>query len=133
MLDAYLVAEKTVVTAQGDSQVLDISPALNQYLLLTLKVSAAVEQESLEVTIYTSPDGATWDSKPAASFPQCFYCGTYPLLLDLSQAPGMHFLRAHWEVTRWGRGETTPRFEFSLRVRQVPPEMLATGTAKGSA
>jgi hypothetical protein len=34
------------------------------------------------------------------------------------------FVRAHWEVARWGRGTETPMFEFSLRIQEVPSEIL---------
>jgi len=59
-----------------------------------------------------------------ASLPQKFYVGEYPLLVDVSQASGAKFLRAHWEVNRWGRGPVTPSFEMSLRVREVPAALL---------
>src|SRR5271166_1935768 len=116
MFDVFLVPEKTIITAKGDSEPLDVSAASNPVFLLTLSITDVIEQESIEVSLFTSPDGTTWDSKAAASFPQKFYVGEYPLLVDLSSASGAKFLRAHWEVNRWGRGATTPKFEFSVRI-----------------
>lgn len=124
MFDAFLVPEKTIVTAKGDSAALDIGGAASAVFLVTLSVTEVVEQESIELSLFTSADGATWDTKPAASFPQKFYIGDYPLLVDLSATPGAKFLRAHWEVSRWGRGPTTPTFELGLRVREVSREAL---------
>jgi len=34
------------------------------------------------------------------------------------------FVRAHWEVARWGRGTETPMFEFCLTVKEVPASIL---------
>ncbi|HUI83966.1 MAG TPA: hypothetical protein VL240_07075 [Candidatus Binatia bacterium] len=130
MLDAFLVPFNSVVTAKGDSEALDISGAANPVFLLTLSVGSIVEQESIELSVFTSADGATWETKPVASLPQKFYVGEYPLLVDLSAQPNAKFLRAHWEVTRWGRGPTTPRFEIAVRVREVSREALHEATAE---
>ena len=130
MLDAFLVPEKTVLTAKGDSEPLDISAASNPVFLMTLSVTSVVEQESIEVSVFTSADGTTWDAKAAAALPQKFYVGEYPLLVDLSAAAGPKFIRAHWEVSRWGRGSTTPKFEIGLRFREVSRESLAEAQAE---
>jgi hypothetical protein len=42
------------------------------------------------------------------------------------------FVRAHWEVARWGRGTETPMFEFSLRVKEIPSEILRETRAKAA-
>src|SRR5271166_3489362 len=102
MFDAFLVPEKTIVTAKGNSLPLDVSAASNPVFLLTLSITDVIEQESIEVSLFTSADATTWDPKPIASFPQRFYTGSYPLLVDLSAA-GAKFIHAHWEVNRWGR------------------------------
>jgi len=130
MLDAFLVPENTVVTAKGDSAPLDTSEAASRVFLMTLSVSSIVEQEALEVSLFTSADGTTWETKPVASLPQKFYLGEYPLLVDLSQSPSAKFVRAHWEVTRWGRGSTTPKFEIGLRLREVSKEALQEAEAE---
>src|ERR1039458_28296 len=116
MIDAFLIPDHTIITAKGDSEPLDVSAAANPALLATLSITKTVEQESIEVTFFTSADGVTWEAKPVASLPQKFYIGEYPLLVDLSQASGAKFLRAHWEVNRWGRGPVTSSFEARLRV-----------------
>jgi hypothetical protein len=93
-------------------------------LLVTLQIEAAVEQEALDLSVWGSADGATWTAKPLLTFPQRFYVGEMPMLLDLSAQTDIQHLRAHWEVNRWGRGDTTPMFEFQVAVREVPPELL---------
>ncbi|MBV8050063.1 MAG: hypothetical protein JOZ80_02670 [Acidobacteriaceae bacterium] len=133
MIDTYLVPEKTVVNAKGDGAAVDMSAAGNRVFLLTLHITNIVEQESLDVSIQGSPDGAAWNPKPLTVFPQKFYRGQHPLLLDLSGQPDIKFLRAHWEVGRWGRGSETPMFEFSISMKEVPSDMLKEATAEAKA
>src|SRR6516165_12671508 len=120
MIDTFLILEKTTITAKGDSEPLDVNGAANRVFLATLSITKIVEQESFELSFFTSADGTAWEAKPVATLPQKFYPGEYPLLVDLSPSDTAKFLRAHWEVNRWGRGPTAPTFEASLRVREVP-------------
>jgi hypothetical protein len=130
MMEAFLVPEKTVVTAKGDGPALDVSRSEGRIFLLTLAIANIIEQESLDVGIFGSADGAAWDAKPVAAFPQKFYREEAPLLLDLTARPEIKFLRAHWDVARWGRGAETPMFEFSVAVREVPREILAEAAGR---
>jgi len=133
MIDHNLVALHTVATCKGDSPAFDVSGAANRVFLLTLKITKIIEQESLDVSIFTSADGATWDAKSIAAFRQEFYAGETPLLLDLTAHPQVKFVRAHWEVARWGRGTETPMFEFCVTMREVPPDILREATAEAKA
>jgi hypothetical protein len=133
MIDAHLVLEKTVASAKGDGAGFDISAAANRVFLLTLQITDIVEQESLDVTVYGSPDGAAWGAKPLAGFPQKFYRGQHPILLDLTGQPDIKYVRAHWEVNRWGRGTETPMFEFHVTIREIPSEILKEAAAEAKA
>jgi hypothetical protein len=132
-IDTFLVPEKTVVNAKGDGAALDISGAASHVFLLTLDITNILEQESLDVSIFGSADGAAWGAKPLIAFPQKFYRGQHPLLLDLSAHGEAKFIRAHWDVGRWGRGTTTPMFEFNLAIREVSPDILKEATAEAKA
>ena len=79
MLDAFLVPEKTVVTAKGDSEALYVSGAANRVFLVTLSINEVVEQESIEIGLFTSADGTTWEAKPVATMTQKFYVGEYQI------------------------------------------------------
>jgi len=125
MIDSYLVPEGTVITANGDSAALDLSAAASRAFLLTLSVKSVIEQQSIEVSLFTSADGAAWDTKPIATLPQKFYAGEYPMIVPLDGSPNAKFVRAHWDLNRWGRGANAPRFEIGLRFREIPPEMLS--------
>jgi len=124
MIDTFLVAEKTAVNAKGDGPAVDVSGAANRVLLLTLEITKIIEQESLDVSVVGSADGTAWGAKAVVAFPQRFYCGDFPLLLDLTAHPEVKFVRAHWEVARWGRGVETPMFEFGVRLKEIPKEIL---------
>lgn len=129
-MEAFLVPDKTLVNAKGDGPALDVSRAEGRIFLLTLAITNIVEQESLDVAIFGSADSVTWDAKPVAAFPQKFYREEVPLLADLTARPEVKFLRAHWEVARWGRGSETPMFEFSVKLREVPKEILAEAAGR---
>jgi hypothetical protein len=133
MIDTSLVAENTVVSAKGDGPAVDVSGASNVVFLLTLSITNIIEQESLEVSIHGSADGTTWNPKPVVTFPQKFYAGETPLLLDLTAHSDVKFVRAHWEVARWGRGTETPMFEFSLRLKEIPPDVMREVAAQAKA
>ena len=133
MIDTFLVPDKTVVNAKGDGPMIEVSDAANRVFLLSLNITGIVEQESLDVSIQGSPDGTTWVPKPVTNFPQKFYQAQHPLLLDLTGHPSVKFLRAHWEVSRWGRGSETPMFEFNVTIKEVPAEILKEATAEAKA
>jgi hypothetical protein len=133
MIDTDLVAAKTVVSAKGDGATIDVSGAAGRVFLVTLEITRIIEQESLDVSIHGSADGATWGVKPVAAFPQKFYCGQTPLLLDLTAHPDVKFVRAHWDVARWGRGVETPMFEFGARLKEIPADVLREASAEAKA
>jgi hypothetical protein len=130
MIDTDLVPAKTVVTAKGDGVPVDLSGASHRVFLLTLSITNIIEQESIDVSVYGSPDGSAWSPKPLGSFPQKFYRGQQPMLLDLTQHQDVKFVRAHWEASRWGRGTETPMFEFGVSIKEVSREILREASAE---
>jgi hypothetical protein len=124
MIDTYLVEPKTVVRAKGDGPAVDVSDAKNRVFLLTLEITNIIEQESLDVAVYGAADETTWGAKPIISFTQSFYRGEQPLLLDLTLQPETKFVKAHWEVNRWGRGGDEAMFEFGVSLKEISAEVL---------
>ena len=110
--------------------------AVNPFLFTGIKMQTSaserypIEQESLELSVFGSADGAAWEAKPIITFPQKFYCGQSPFLLDLTAHPDVKFVRAHWEVARWGRGTEIPMFEFGVSMREVPAYILQAARAE---
>jgi hypothetical protein len=132
MIDTFLVQEN-VVSAKGDGAPIDVSSAVNRIFLLSLNITEIVEQESLDVSVFGSADGAAWGPKPLTYFPQKFYRAEHPMLLDLTPHPEVKFLRAHWEVARWGRGTEIPMFKFGVSIREVPADILKEAAAEAQA
>ena len=133
MIDTSLVKGKIVATCKGDGPAVDLSGATSRVFLLTLVICKIIEQESLEISIFASADGEAWGAKSLAAFPQKFYCGETPLLLDLTAHADVKFIRLHWEVARWGRGSETPMFEFDVAMKEVPADILKEATAEAKA
>jgi hypothetical protein len=128
--ETILVPANTIATAKGDGAAVDVSGARNRVFLVTLAITKIIEQESLDVSIFGSADGTTWTPKSIAAFRQEFYCGEYPLLLDLTEHADVKLVRAHWDVARWGRGTETPMFEFGVTMREVPSDILREARAE---
>ena len=118
MLPNFLLPE-TTVRAAGTGPEIDLGEQQGETLILTLGITRIIEQESLDVAIWGSSDGSDWGAKPLITFPQKFYCGTYQILLDLSDRPDIRYLRTKWQVSRWGRGDPKPLFGFYLFAQEA--------------
>ncbi len=124
MLPNFLLPEG-LIREDGEGSAISLASARSKVLLLTLGITRIIEQESLEVTIWGSPDQADWGAKPLAAFPQKFYCGTYQLLVDLRDRPEIQYLKVKWKVDRWGRGEPNPLFGAYLFAQETQTRAVA--------
>jgi len=124
MLPEFLLPETTVREA-GAGPAIALGSNQGGVLILTLGITRIIEQESLDLSIWGSADGVEWGAKPLSAFPQKFYCGTYQLVLDLSDRSDVKFLRAKWQVNRWGKGDPTPLFDLYLFVKELQHEAMA--------
>ena len=121
MLPEFLLQETTVREA-GQSPDSDLGEPQSGTLILTLGITRIIEQESIDISIWGSADGTDWGPKPLVAFPQKFYCGTYQLLLDLAERP-VKYLRAKWQVNRWGKGDPKPLFTLYLFAQAMEREL----------
>ena len=121
MLPQFLLPETTVRDA-GQSPDIDLGELQSGTLVLTLGLTRIIEQESIDVSFWGSVDGSDWGSKPLVAFPQKFYYGTYQILLDLTDRP-VRFLRAKWQVNRWGKGDPKPLFGIYLFAQAMDSEL----------
>jgi len=126
MLPGFLLPETTIREA-GNGSELDLGDMRGRVLLVTLGITRIIEQESLDVAVWGSADGKEWGAKPLVSFPQKFYCGTYQILLDLTEHSDLRFLRANWTVQRWGKGDNKPLFGFYVFAQEIKHQVLAMG------
>ncbi len=126
MLPEFLLPETTVREA-GMSPELSLGDQQGGTLILTLGITRIIEQESIDLSIVGSSDGADWGAKPLVTFPQKFYCGTYQIVLDLSERPEIKYLRAKWQVNRWGKGDPKPLFTIYLFIQTMSQRLTAVG------
>lgn len=115
-----LIPPNTKIESNGDGASFDISSSATRTFLCLLSVADQLEQESLDVSIYGSADGTTWTPKPLLKLPQQFYRGNTKMVFDISLRPEMKFIRARWELNRWGRGAPLPMFVAGLELTEVP-------------
>ncbi len=126
MLPEFLLPETTVREA-GTGPTIALGTEQGGMLILTLGITRIIEQESLDISIWGSADGTEWSAKPLVTFPQKFYCGTYQLLLDLTDHPDVKFIRAKWQVNRWGKGNPKPLFSIYLFAQVMKRHLTAVG------
>ncbi|MDE3167622.1 MAG: hypothetical protein KGN36_17605 [Acidobacteriota bacterium] len=124
MLPQFLLPETTIREA-GNGPEIALGEHKGGCLVLTFGITRIIEQESIDLSIWASADGADWGTKPILAFPQKFYCGTYQLILDLSEQPGIAHLRTRWNVNRWGKGEPKPLFDAYVFMQAMAPAMAA--------
>jgi len=132
-MDLTLIPPNTRLTANGDGQPFDISASRTRTFLCQLEVTDQIEQESLDVSIWGSADGQVWGARPLLILPQVFYRGDAKLVLDLAFRPEIKFIRAHWDLNRWGRVAPKPMFMVGLQVAEIPPMARETPTHKAMA
>ena len=128
MLPVFLLPETTIREA-GTGPVIDIGSRASGLILLTLGITRIIEQESLDISIWGSADGSDFGTKPLVSFPQKFYCGTYQVLLDLSQRPEVKQLRVKYHCQRWGKGDPKPLFGAYVFAQEMASQLVAAGAA----
>ncbi len=120
-LDFTLIPAGHSLTANGEGESVDISASSTRTFLCLLHITDQIEQESLDVSIWGSADGVEFGKKPLLKIPQQFYVGTTKMVLDVSLRPEVRFLRAKWELNRWGRVAPTPMFVAGLTANEIPP------------
>jgi hypothetical protein len=126
MLPQFLLPETTVREA-GAGPELALGEMQGESLVLTLGITRIIEQESIDVSIWGSADGAEWGTKPLIAFPQKFYTGTYQILVDLSDRADVKFLRVKWLVNRWGKGDPKPLFTVYVFLQAMQRQMELAG------
>jgi hypothetical protein len=129
-LEFSLIPAGTRLESNGDGAPLDISETISYTFFCTLTVTEQIEQESLDVSIWGSADGQNFAKRPLLKLPQQFYRGITKMVLDISLRQEIKFLRARWELNRWGRVAPTPMFVAGLQLEEIPPMSRDTPTKR---
>ena len=114
----YLVPE-TAVESNGTGPTCELGDKSGKTVLVVLRVTEVIEQQSLLLSVWGSADGQDWGKEHLFQFPERFYRGITPASLDLAQRPEVRYLQARWEVNRWGRGYPRPYFKFTLEIQAL--------------
>jgi hypothetical protein len=123
-----LISAGTRLTANGEGEARDISASQSRTFLCSMTISDQIEQESVDVSVWGSADGQDFGKMPLLKIPQRFYRGETRQILDLSSRPEIRFLRAKWELARWGRVAPHPMFVLGFHLSEVPAFSHATAT-----
>lgn len=115
-----LIPPATRVTENGNGEVRDVSASQTRTFLCSMTITDQIEQESVDISIWGSADGQDWGKQPLLKMPQRFYRGETRQILDLSHRPEIRFVRAKWELARWGRVAPHPMFVIGFRLSEVP-------------
>lgn len=129
-LQLSLIPAASRLEANGDGQPFDVSASETRTFLCRLTITDQIEQESLDVSIWGSAGGQDFGKRPLLKLPQQFYCGTTKMVLDISLRPEVRFLRARWEVNRWGRVSPLAMFVAELDLTEIPPMSRDTSTRR---
>ena len=129
-MQLQLIPPDSRMEASADGASFNISESATRTFLCRLTVTEQIEQESLDVSIWGSADGETWPKRPLLKLPQQFYRGTTKLILDLSFRPEVKFIRARWDLNRWGRVAPTPMFVAGMDLVEIPPMSRETPTKR---
>jgi hypothetical protein len=115
-----LIPPGTRLTANGEGAVFNIDSCQTRTFLCSMDITEQIEQESVDVSIWGAADGQDWGKTPLLKMPQRFYRGDTRQVLDLTLKPEIRFLRAKWELTRWGRVAPHPMFVLGFYLIEIP-------------
>lgn len=115
-----LIPAGTRLTSNGDGEARDIGGSQTRTFLCSMLITGQLEQESVDISIWGSADGQDWGKFPLLKMPQRFYRGETCQVLDLSLQPDVRFIRAKWELARWGRVAPHPMFVLGFHLSEVP-------------
>ncbi len=115
----YVIPLGTQIEVGGAGPAFELELLAGKSLLLILRVTDIIEQESLHVSVWGSEDGQNWGTQPLFTFPQMFYRGATPAALHLGLRPEVKYLQARWDVNRFGRGYAQTYFRFGLELQPI--------------
>lgn len=119
-LEVELIPAGTLLTSNGEGEAHDVSSSLSRTFLCSMAITGQIEQESVDLSIWGSHDGREWGHQPLLKMPQRFYRGETRQILELTRKPEIRYLRAKWELNRWGRVTPHARFVLGFHITEVP-------------
>src|SRR5580693_6799552 len=108
------------LTSNGEGQAVEIGASETRTFMCTMFITDQIEQESVDISVWGSADGQDFGKLPLLKMPQRFYRGETRQVLDLRLKPEVRFIRAKYDLTRWGRVAPHPMFVLGFRVIEIP-------------
>jgi len=115
-----LIPPGTRLAANGEGRPFEISSSQTRTFLCSMEITDQIEQESLDISVWGSADGQDFGKMPLLKMPQRFYRGETRQVLDLSLKPEIRFIRAKYDLTRWGRVAPHPMFVLGFQLSEIP-------------
>jgi hypothetical protein len=115
-----LIPLDTKLEENGEGEIVDVSASSTRTFFCVMVITEQLEQESIDVSIWGSPDGQNWGTHPILKLPQRFYRGETRAVLELVLRPELKFIRARWDLNRWGRVAPLPMFRVGVHLLEVP-------------
>ena len=115
-----LIPQGTLLQENGHGSAVDVRASATRTFYCVMNISEQIEQESVDVSIWGSADGENWGTHPLLKLPQQFYKSETRAALDLTIVPAVNFIRAAWDLNRWGRVAPLPMFVLGLRLDEIP-------------
>jgi hypothetical protein len=125
-VEFVLIPPGTQLTANGEGQPFDITSSQTRTFLCTMEITDQMEQESVDISVWGSTDGQDFGKMPLLKMPQRFYRGETRQILDLTLKPEIRFIRAKYDLTRWGRVAPHPMFVLGFRLLEIPKFVAET-------
>jgi hypothetical protein len=119
-VECDLIPPGTRLTTNGHGQAFNIDASRTRTFLCSMDITEQIEQESIDISVWGSADGEDWGKLPLLKMPQRFYKGDTRQVLDLSMKETIRFLRAKWELARWGRVAPHPMFVVGFYLIEIP-------------
>jgi hypothetical protein len=115
-----LIPQGTLLQENGHGAAVDVRASSTRTFYCVMEIGDQIEQESADVAIWGSADGENWGTHPVLKLPQQFYRGETRAALELTLVPEVNFIRAAWELVRWGRVAPLPMFVLGLHLSEIP-------------
>lgn len=119
-MEFELIPQGSLVKENGYGAAVDVRTSRTRTFFCVMDITDQIEQELVDVSIWGSADGEYWGTHPILKLPQQFYRGETRAVLDLTLVPEFNFIRAGWELNRWGRVTPLPMFMLGLRLTEIP-------------
>ena len=121
-----LIPQGTLLQETAHGAAVDIRASATRTFFCVMMIGDQIEQESIDMSIWGSADGENWGTHPILKLPQQFYRGETRAVLDLTMVPEVNFIRAGWDLNRWGRVAPLPMFVLGLHLAEIsamPPRV----------